>query len=128
MQSILSNTRRPDITLHASGLIDISAHVAKLLSLHPGDVLDVIDCGDRELYLYVKFRAPVVGRHEATCFPSHSGGRHTRAWSRRLCLAIMQVGGYTGAKLPLAVGDPVTLRGEAALPIIYKHPLNKQKT
>lgn len=63
MQSILGNTRKADITFHDNGRINISARVSKLLELSHGDVIDIMD-GQGEIYLYVKHRVPVVGRHE----------------------------------------------------------------
>ena len=119
MQSILGNTRRTDITFHADGRIDISARLVKELSIRKGDVIDVLTDG-LEYYLYVKLHAPVAGRHEAACFPTHSRSRHFRAWSKRLCQAMLP-GGKDHASLP--AGDPVTLPAGTAIPIICKHIL-----
>ena len=41
MKSILPNSRKHDISFHASGKIDISAHIARKLSLAPGDIIDI---------------------------------------------------------------------------------------
>jgi len=126
MQSILGNTRKADLTFHPGGRIDISAHVAKELSLRRGDVLDVVDDGD-EIYLYVKFRAPVVGRHEAVCFPTKTGGRHFRTWSKRLCRAMMTICGIGGNVLRLPVGEQACVMGTVALPIIYKAVIERHQ-
>lgn len=123
MQSILGNTRKTDITFHAGGRIDISARVVKTLSLQKGDVIDVMDAGG-EFYLYVKIHAPTVGRHEATCFPTHSRSCHFRAWSQKLCRALIKVGGASLCKVELSCGAPVDLTVGTALPIIYRHILN----
>ncbi len=126
MQSILGNTRKTDITFHHNGRIDISARVAKMLSLRKGDVIDLL-YGDRELYLYVRMRAPTVGRHEAACFPTHANSRHFRTWSQRLCHAVEKASCANTAKVELSVGLPVKLNGAApALPVIYKHILNRR--
>ena len=119
MQSILGNTRKTDITFRADGRIDIAARVASLLSLHKGDVIDVLD-GGGELYLYVKLHAPTVGRHEAACFPTHARSRHFRAWSKRLCRAMICKSGSGKGRVALSVGSPARLPGmQTALPIIY---------
>ena len=97
MQSILGNTRKTDITFRADGRIDIAARVASLLSLHKGDVIDVLD-GGGELYLYVKLHAPTVGRHEAACFPTHARSRHFRA-SR-----------IFSARFPASLSSPLSIR------------------
>lgn len=123
MQSILGNTRKTDITFHADGRIDISAHIAKALSLQRGDVIDVLDGGE-EFYIYVKLHAPTVGRHEAACFPTHSGSRHFRAWSQKLCRALIKAGGSSLDKVELSCGTPVSLTVGTAIPIIYRHILN----
>ncbi len=127
MQSILGNTRKTDITFRSDGRIDISAHVSKVLALQRGDVIDLLD-GDGELYMYVKFHAPTVGRHEATCFPTHPNSRHFRAWSKRLCRAMIHASGSRLSKVELSVGTTVELAGVGtALPIIYRNVLNTDK-
>lgn len=127
MNSLLGNTRRKDISFHSDGRIDLSAHLAQMLRLERGDVIDIMDC-NRELYLYIRHRAPVVGKHEATCFPTKQGCMNFRAWSKRLCLAMMERSGATGKRLDLAVGLPETLADiEIAIPIIYKNMLNNDK-
>lgn len=124
MQSILGNTRKTDITFHTNGRIDISARVAGILSLQKGDVIDVMDGGE-EFYIYVKLHAPTVGRHEAACFPTHSGSRHFRAWSQKLCRALIRAGGSSLDKVELSCGAPISLTIGTALPIIYRHILNQ---
>ena len=123
MQSILGNTRKADITFHSNGRIDISARVTGILSLQKGDVIDVMD-GGGELYLYVKLHAPTVGRHEAACFPTHSRSRHFRAWSQKLCRALIKAGGTSLDKVELSCGTPVSITVGTAIPIIYRHILN----
>lgn len=124
MQSILGNTRKTDITFRSDGRIDISAHVSKVLALQRGDVIDLLD-GDGELYMYVKFHAPTVGRHEATCFPTHPNSRHFRAWSQKLCRYVIRASGSHLGKVELGVGSPTSLPAIGmALPIIYRHILN----
>lgn len=124
MKSLLGNTRRTDITFYDNGRIDISSHVAKILNLQKGDVIDIMEC-ENEYYIYVKFHAP-IGRHESTCFPTKNRSHHFRAWSRRLCLAMIKICCNTSRKkLELSVGKVTKLWGsENALPIIYKNILN----
>ena len=127
MQSILGNTRKMDITFNANGRIDVSSRVAKILCLTKGDVIDVMVC-NMELYLYVKLHAPTVGRHEAVCFPTQTKSNHFRAWSKRLCRAMIHASGSKLSKVVLSVGATVELAGVGtALPIIYKNILNTDK-
>lgn len=120
MQSILGNTRKADITFHPSGLICIASRVSKLLALSHGDVIDVMD-GQGEFYLYVKHRAPTVGRHEGMVFPAKEDSNTYRASSVRLCRFILHQCGVD-SKACLCVGTPVTLfHYGTALPIITKN-------
>lgn len=123
MQSILGNTRKADITFYGGGRICISARVSKLLALAHGDVIDIMaDKG--ETYLYVKHRAPLIGRHEGMVFRSNKNGNHCVASSARLCRFIISQSGATDSKVRLCCGDPVTLSHYGiALPIIIKHIL-----
>ena len=122
MQSILGNSRKPDIVFSSSGRIDITSNVARHLHLRRGDVVDILSDG-YEYYLYVKLRAPVGGRHEAMVFPTNSRGNHFRASSRKLCAAILEASGEND-KARLCIGVPVedNLHG-ILLPIIIKYLL-----
>lgn len=122
MQSILGNTRKADITFHRRGRINISARVSKSLGLAHGDVVDIME-GTGETYLYVKHRAPVVGKHEGMVFRSNKNGHHCVASSITLCRYVMsRCGG--GDKVRLCCGTPVELQHYGtALPIIIKYIL-----
>lgn len=126
MQSILGNSRKADVTFHASGRICISARVSKLLSLAHGDVIDIMveqSRGIDETYLYVKFRAPIIGRHEGVVFRSNKNGNHCIASSIKLCRYILSRC-EGGEKVRLCCGTPVTLTHYGtALPIIVKNIL-----
>ena len=112
------------MTFHANGKIDISARVSNALSLSRGDVIDIMDDGDGEAYIYVKHRAPVVGRHEAVCFPTKDGGHHFRTWSLKLCRYVMDTCRMDVIRMGVPTGEPVTLDVGVALPIIYKYILS----
>lgn len=119
MESILGNTRKADIVFYSSGRIDITSHIAKQLHLSRGDVLDIMS-ENGELYLYVRYRSPTGGRHEACVFPSNRQGKHFRASSKSLCSAILDVSGVTD-KARLCVGEPKESQYHGTLlPIITK--------
>lgn len=120
MKSLLGNTRKNDITVYRNGRIDISAHVSLLLGLNKGDVIDLIDTGS-EYFLYVKYHAPTVGRHEAVCFPTNACGRHFRTYSKRLCNALIKAFDCDNNKMGLVIGEPMALfHIDVALPIINR--------
>lgn len=127
MRTALTYTRRPDITFHTDGRIDITARVAKALSLHPGDVIDIADDGS-EVYLYCKHHN-AIGRHEAQCYATNQGKtcNNLRAHSRRLCKAIFRIVRINDdgtARLP--VGEPTTHHTlGTALPIITHHNIHR---
>lgn len=115
MTSVLGNTRRADITFHASGQIDITARVSKALALQAGDVIDIVT-GNGECYLRVKHRAArLVGRHEAQVYPTSKAVKrcnNMRCHSKRLTAAVLKMchvddvarlhtGEMTAAGLPL---------------------------
>lgn len=125
MNCTLNNTRRPDITFHSNGRIDITARVAKALALHPGDVIDIAHDGT-EYYLYAKHRN-AIGRHEAQCASTYKGRtcNNLRAHSRHLCQAVLRVNGnYLTARLP--VGEPINHPSlGTALPIIIHYNITR---
>ena len=115
----IHHTRKADIVFYSSGRIDITSHIAKQLHLSRGDVLDIMS-ENGELYLYVRYRSPTGGRHEACVFPSNRQGKHFRASSKRLCSAILDVSGVTD-KARLCVGEPKESQYHGTLlPIITK--------
>lgn len=122
IRSILGNTRRPDITIHASGQIDITAYIAETLDLQEGDSIDILTDGV-EYYLYVAARKTnASGRHHALCRPSKAGSRHFRAYSRPLVTAILsQCGSRKHAAF--TIGLPTLINGHKAIPIITRHPI-----
>lgn len=122
MQSILKSNRRPDISFSQTGQISLSAHVTKALDLHPGDAIDIQTDGF-EYYLYVRSRATPGTRYEAQCFPSNKKGRHFRAYSRRLCRAMLAACNCVG-KVELATGEVVINGGTRYITIITRLILN----
>lgn len=129
MQTLLGKRiRKTDLTFYKNGRIDISAHVANILSIHKGDVIDVlIDNPDygMEIYLYVRMRAPTVGKYEATCFQTHKRSRNFRTYSKCLSSKLLSLCKTDSDKLKLAVGSPTVLSEYGTvLPIIYKNVLS----
>lgn len=93
MKSILPNSRRHDISFHASGKIDISAYIARKLSLAPGDVIDIAQ-ENGEWYLYVKLRSgSYAGRHDGRVWPTTHGKGTFRTWSKALTNAVLKAAG-----------------------------------
>ena len=124
MKSILGNTRKADITFNRSGRINISSRVSKLLGLTSGDVIDIV-IDEEETYLYVKHRAPVVGKHEGMVFCSNKNGHHFIASSITLCRYILsKSSGGDKNKVCLSCGSPITLsQFGTVIPIITQNIL-----
>lgn len=124
MTSILPNSRRPDLTVNISGRIDITARVARLLNLQPGDVIDVSVSGP-EYYLYVRHLASeIVGRHEGKCFATRPTGRGSlRTWSVRLAKALRAASGSRELIVRFPCGDPVIIDNKIHIPIIIHNLL-----
>ena len=104
MKSILGNSRKPDIVFKKSGIIEITAHLAKLLNMNQGDAIDLLS-DDGEIYIFVKHRNP-IGRYPAMVYRSNKHGNHFRTWSTRLSSEILNICGVSDIAR-LAVGEPI---------------------
>lgn len=127
MESLLGNTRRPDVSFFKNGRIDITSNVAKMLDLSDGDVIDVVLC-DKELYLYAKWRnADVVGSHTACCHKTKPNTECTnfRAFSVKLCASILDICGADEV-VRLPAGEQVNIEGIGiAVPLVTRINLYK---
>lgn len=128
MKSILGNTtRRPDITFYRSGRIDITAHVARILGLREGDVIDIFmdpDSGEHMLYV-CQHAADAPGRFEAQCrlTNKHKRGHNFRCHSKRLCDAILNASNCDNiARLPIGTALDLPIYGHAVM-LITRNPL-----
>lgn len=119
MKSILPNSRKHDISFHASGKIDISAHIARKLSLAPGDVIDIAENGD-ELYLYVKLRAGTyVGRHSGTVWSMANGKGTFRTCSTSITKTMLAKAAAT-SRLRCPCGTEIESNNTKYITIIYR--------
>lgn len=108
---IIPTTRRGDVTFHADGRIDLTAHVTKSLDLHVGDVINIIKTGGDypEHLLYRARRASdTIGRHACVCHATRERGRYLRVFNKRMaqyflgiCQCDKQVSLRTGGLAPL---------------------------
>ena len=111
MHSILTNTRRPDVTFYPDGRIDITARVAKILDLHQGDVIDIAVNGGLEYLLYIRYRGEtLVGKHEAVCRQSKRRSRNFRAYSKRICSFIFRFTDMKNQPLRVPAGEVLTYK------------------
>lgn len=129
IRKLLTVTRRGDITFHASGRIDITAHVADALHLHRGDVLNIAttDSTPAEHYLYVARRADdAIGCHACTCKPAKGNGHYFRAHCQRLSRHVLDMC-HADRRATLCVGATTHIDGlGTALPLItapFQHPV-----
>ncbi len=119
MKSILSNSRKHDISFCASGKIDISAHIARKLSLAPGDVIDIAENGG-ELYLYVKLRAgSYIGRHSGTVWSTANGKGTFRTCSKSITKTMLARACATG-RLRCPCGMEIESNNRKYITIIYR--------
>lgn len=109
MESLLGNSRKPDISFFRDGHIDITARVAKSLSLSDGDIIDILRDG-REFYLYVKTRSSdVVGQHTGRCRPTRPNSyRNFRINCKKLADAILAECNETEV-VRLAAGESIEI-------------------
>ena len=123
MKSILSNSRKHDISFSASGLIEISARIARKLSLSSGDVIDIAyQYG--ELYLYVKFRAGTyTGRHIGRVWATSNGKGTFRTSSKKLANAVLIGAEVNGDRLRCPCGREIERDDTKYITIIYRNSL-----
>lgn len=119
MKSILPNSRKHDISFHASGKIDISAHVARKLSLAPGDVIDIAQ-ESGEWHLYVKYRSGnYAGRHDGRVWATTHGKGTFRTWSKALTRAVLEAAGVD-SRLRCPCGAEIERDNVKYITIIYR--------
>lgn len=115
----MSNSRKHDISFHSSGKIEISAHIAKKLSLAPGDVIDIAH-EDGEWYLYVKLRSgSYSGRHDGRVWATANGKGTFRTWSKALANAVLHKAG-NGERLRCPCGSEIERNNQIYIIIIYR--------
>lgn len=122
MKKLLQRTRRPDISFCRNGRISLSARVVKVLSLQPGDSINVaFHLG--ECYLLASHNDNAAGRRIATCYPTKKGSRNFCANSVTLARLMLDKCNVPGLRASFLVGKGESIDGEVCLPIIYKMPL-----
>jgi len=123
----LAKTRKPDVTFHINGRIDITALVAKQLSLSEGDIIDIAK-RKGEFLLYRKHKSgEIMGRHEGRLCSTKackSYCNNLRAYSKRLCDVIFEETGIEAEAVRLPAGLAEETEGLGmALPMITRNPL-----
>lgn len=119
MKSILTNSRKHDMSFHASGKIDISAHIARKLSLVPGDVIDIAQ-ESGEWYLYVKLRSGnYTGRHEGRVWATNRGKGTFRTCSKKITDAVLAAADVAG-RLRCPCGSEIERDNIKYIPIVYR--------
>lgn len=123
MIKLLEHTRRPDISFSRKrGTIRITAKVARVLALRPGDSINIaVSNGE-----YLLHAVPLVnnfGRHEAQCYPTKKGSHNYCANSVRLCRSLLDSVGIKADKVAYMVGEAFVRGNTTYVPIITLHPL-----
>lgn len=122
MNKLLEHTRRPDITFCRNGRIFITARVARILSLHPGDTINIIhDKG--EYLLFANRHDYLIGRHIARSYPTKKKSNNYCANSVALCKAILSAVNSTADKVSFMVGEHIIQDEKVYVPIITRHPI-----
>lgn len=123
MIKLLEHTRRPDISFSRKrGTIRITAKVARVLALRPGDSINIA-VSNGEYLLHAVHCVNNFGRHEAQCYPTKKGSDNYCAYSVRLCRSLFDSVGIKADKVAYMVGEAF-VRGETTyIPIITQLPL-----
>lgn len=123
MINLLEHTRRPDISFSRKrGTIRITARVARVLALRPGDSINIA-VSNGEYLLHAIHLVNNIGRHEAQCYPTKKGSRNYCAYSVRLCRSLLDSVGIKADKVAYMVGEAFVRGNTTYVPIITLHPL-----
>lgn len=125
MQNLLQYTRRPDITFYPSGRILITARLAKLLEISPGDSINIA-LENREFLLHVIPKG--LGRRSAACYLSKKGGRSLCCNSVSLCRAIFNYSNISPTKTSFLAGEKIIINNKSYIPIITARPIRWSST
>ena len=104
MHTILQHSRKQEITFYASGRIDISSRIVRILSLRAGDSVNLIEDDDGNLLLFRCHDADDSHgiRHKATLYQSSVNARSLRCNSVDLTSHVLsRCGCPIMAKLPV---------------------------
>ncbi len=125
MFNLLVNTRRPDVSFNRNGKIRLTARVVRMLSMSPGDSINIaVNDGEYLLHSTPHDADETLRRFEAKCYPSkRGGGKHYCANSVRLCRSLLSSIGCTADKVSFIVGDAIEMNGKIYLPIITQYQL-----
>ncbi len=123
MIKLLEHTRRPDISFSRKrGTIRITAKVARVLALRPGDSINIA-VSNGEYLLHAVHLVNNFGRHEAQCYPTKKGSNNYCAYSVRLCRSLLDSVGIKADKVAYMVGEAFVRGNTTYVPIITLHPL-----
>lgn len=125
MINLLVNTRRPDVSFSRNGKIRLTARVVRILSMSPGDSINIaVSGGEYLLHSTPHGTDKPLRRFEAKCYPSkRRGGKHYCANSVRLCRSLLASIGCIADKAAFIVGDAIEINGKVYLPIITRYLL-----
>lgn len=125
MFNLLTHTRRPDVSFNRNGKIRLTARVVRMLSMSPGDSINIaVNDGEYLLHSTPHDADETLRRFEAKCYPSkRGGGKHYCANSVRLCRSLLEAIGSHADKVSFNVGEALTISGTLYLPIITLKPL-----
>lgn len=122
MIKLIEHTRRPDITFCHNGRILITARVSRILSLDPGDSINIAH-EDGEYLLFAVRHHNFLGRHIARCFPTKIGSRNFSANSVELCRTVLRFANVHTDRASFMTGEAFERNHTTYLPIIIKYPL-----
>lgn len=123
MIKLLEHIRRPDISFSRKrGTIRITAKVARVLALRPGDAINIA-ISNGEYLLYAIHFTDNIGRFEAQCYPTKKGSDNYCAYSVRLCRTLLDSVGIKADKVAYMIGESFVCGEITYVPIITLHPL-----
>lgn len=114
-----TKTRQSDIIMYKSGQITFTSYVYNTLELEEGDVIDIVQDDDNELYIVLKIKQ-AIGKHKGKLVQNKKGVKTLHTYAKEVVKHIFNICNEKDAKtLAFYVGEPTKISGyNIALPII----------
>jgi bifunctional DNA-binding transcriptional regulator/antitoxin component of YhaV-PrlF toxin-antitoxin module len=114
-----AKTRNSDIIMYKNGTITFTSYVYKTLNLEEGDVIDIIQDNDNELYIVLKIKK-AIGKHKGKLKLNKKGVKTLHTHTKEVVKYMFEFCNEKDAKaIAFYVGSPCKVSGyDVALPII----------
>lgn len=114
-----AKTRQSDIVMYQNGQITLTSYVYNTLQLKEGDVIDIVQDDNNELYIVLKIKQ-AIGKHKGKLRQSKERVKTLQTHAKEVVKYMFEFCNEKDAKaIAFYVGSPCKVSGyDVALPII----------